>query len=152
YGPHGEQIWVAQTPFGADTTTGMAVDGSGNVYVTGDSGNGNPIESYAFTVKYDSLGHMLWNDSISAPRGEPSFGNSGIALDPTGNVLVAGAGRVIDDEAAGTSTLVQAYLVKYSPAGAQIWRNDFVATNAVAENVSTIKVDGAGNSYVAATA
>ena len=80
-----------------DVGDGIAVDGSGNVYVTGDSGetwNGpagqNPLNAYnggIFILKLDSSGAYQWHTfygSYSSDRG------SGIAADGSGNVYVTG--------------------------------------------------------------
>ena len=66
----------------------VAVDGSGNVFVTGSSiGIGSGID-YA-TIKYSSAGVQLWTNRYSA-LGKFDDLPVAIAVDSSGNVLVTG--------------------------------------------------------------
>ena len=72
---------------------GIAVDSSGNVYVTGSSYSwGNPVRAYtsnydAFVAKLDSSGALQWNTFLGGTG--PDFGY-GIAVDSSGNIYVTG--------------------------------------------------------------
>ena len=78
---------------------GIAVDGSGNVYVTGDSDatwNGpagqNPLHAYSgsydiFVLKLDSSGAYQWHTFYGSSSWDYGFG---IAVDGSGNVYVTG--------------------------------------------------------------
>lgn len=67
-------VWVYDT--GADTY-GIAVDGSGNVYVAGDRSGNKSV------WKLDSSGNLVW-DYDTGDRA------AGIAVDSSGNVYIAG--------------------------------------------------------------
>src|SRR5207245_295507 len=58
YDSNGNQLWVARynSGNGGDSATAIAVDGAGNVYVTGWSSGGSTLIDYA-TIKYDSNGN-----------------------------------------------------------------------------------------------
>ena len=74
--------------------TASAMDSNGNVYVTGWRTLGTGTSAYpvdAVTIKYDRVGNVLWTHSYPA---DPSVTDDtepwGIAVDPEGNVYVAG--------------------------------------------------------------
>jgi len=71
-----------------DRAQDIAVDGSGNVYVTGQSKGSGTGYDYA-TIKYNTTGKLLWAKRYNGP------GNScdwpwAIAVDGSGNVYVTG--------------------------------------------------------------
>ena len=72
----------------------IAVDSSGNTYVTGSSPSswGSPVRAYtaesdAFVAKLDSSGNLIWNTFLG---GSGSDGGNGVTVDRSGNVYVAG--------------------------------------------------------------
>jgi hypothetical protein len=83
---------------GYDLGHGVAVDGSGNVYVTGQSGAtwGSPLHSHSggwynlFVLKLDTNGAYNWHTFYgSSDSNALDYGNS-ISLDGNGNIYVAG--------------------------------------------------------------
>ena len=72
---------------GEDNAAAIAVDGSGNVFVTGSSSNG-ANEDIA-TIAYSSAGVQLWARRYNGP-GNVNDGASAIAVDHSGNVFVTG--------------------------------------------------------------
>jgi len=62
-----------------DETYAIAVDGSGNVYVTGYSEGENTYADYA-TVKYDSDGNQLWVARYDGPASGDDYANA-LAVD-----------------------------------------------------------------------
>lgn len=104
----------------------LAVDRSGNVFVTGSSGATNGYFDY-LTVAYSSAGVLLWTNRYYRPPTGSDYVRGGVAVDPNGNVLVAG----------DTTTLA------YSGAGALLW------TNLNPDIAMAIAVDRNGNVVVA---
>jgi uncharacterized delta-60 repeat protein len=87
----GQQLWVARydANSGDDAGRAIAVDGSGNVYVTGESVAVQPFSDYA-TVKYDSAGREQWTARYHGP-GHYHDWSTAIAIDALDNVYVTGS-------------------------------------------------------------
>ena len=137
YNATGQREWVARYagPGNAsDQAYAMAVDTSGNIYVTGGAGGSG---GYG-TVKYDSAGQQQWVAHYNHP------GNaSAIALDSSGNVYVTGATR-------GFGTYYDYATVKYNSTGQEQWvaRYNGPGPGYSPDQATAIAVDALGNVYV----
>jgi uncharacterized delta-60 repeat protein len=147
YDTNGNQLWVARyngPESNSDRATALAVDNSGNVYVTGHSDNGYPdyVNDYA-TVKYDTNGNQLWVARYNGPANADDFPYA-LAVDSSGNVYVTGTSL-------GTSYpgSFDYATVKYDTNGNQLWvaRYNGPAVNQQ-DNAYDLKVDLSGNVYV----
>src|SRR6266536_958926 len=90
YDSAGQELWVARyngPGNGEDDAVAVATDGSGNVYVTGQSTGLGTGFDYA-TIKYDSAGQEQWVARHSASA--LSDLARAIAVDSSGNVYVTG--------------------------------------------------------------
>ena len=141
YNAAGVQQWEARyngPGNGDDDAFSIAVDNSGNVYVTGRSEGTETGFDYA-TIKYNSAGVIQWVARYNGPGNGFDFAKS-IAVDAEGNVYVTG-------ESVGAETSSDYATIKYNADGIEQWvarydgpgRND--AANALA-------LDAAGNVYV----
>jgi hypothetical protein len=108
YDKNGKQLWVARyNGFGgSDEAYAIAIDHSGNVYVTGNSKGNRDVQPYFksldyATVKYDPNGKELW-----VKRWEGTGGATNIFLDSKENIYVVGYGGII----------------KYKDDGSKIWQ------------------------------
>jgi hypothetical protein len=91
YDTKGNQKWVKRyngPGYGDDSATAIAVDGQGNVYVTGSSTGSGTGYDYA-TIKYDTNGNQKWVKRYNGPGNGADFANA-IAVDGQGNVYVTG--------------------------------------------------------------
>jgi Bacterial Ig domain/Beta-propeller repeat len=122
-----ELYWVKSPGTGNGQGFGIAVDASGNSYVTGVIATpGNDV----FLAKYDSVGTLVWATSAGGAGNDQGFG---IAVDGSGNSYVTGvdSGNI--------------FVAKFDSTGTLVWW----ATNAGAGvGGFGIAVDGVGNSYV----
>ncbi len=112
----------------------MAVDASGNVYVTGESGcTDPPLPSEWATIKYSSVGVPLWTNYCGDPVGGGDA--RAIAVDAQGNVAVTG----IEDWDIAT--------ILYSSAGIPLWTNRYRPPISPSEPAA-MAVDANGNVFV----
>ncbi len=95
YDPTGTQLWVSRYNGGSpgqNVPSALALDPTGNVYVTGGSelvpGNLSSFD-YA-TVKYDQTGLQLWTIRYNGPANDYDSAKA-IGLDADGNVYVTGS-------------------------------------------------------------
>jgi hypothetical protein len=120
---------------GVDYGYNVATDLSGNVYLTGVTGNAAGIASGgfqntlggltdAFLVKFDAAGNRLWATYYGGTESDQGFS---IVTDVSGNVYLAGAAASLSGIAsAGFQNTFgggsnDAFLVKFDSAGARIW-------------------------------
>jgi hypothetical protein len=143
YYPNGDTAWVRRyngPGNSGDGARAIAVDGSGNVYVTGQSGGNGTAYDYA-TIKYDTWGNELWVRRYTGP-GNYSDKAYAIAVDNSGNVCVTGLG--VGGEHYGELDCVT---IKYDPAGNELWVRQYTGSWYSAYGVA-IALDDADNVYV----
>jgi hypothetical protein len=142
YNSAGQQQWVAQYtgPGNDDRAKAIAVDGSGNVYVTGESAG--LISGFDYTtVKYNSAGQEQWVARYNGPD-NGSDSPAGIAVDASGSVYVTGESRNLN----GFSDYAT---VKYSLEGQKVWVARYFSRPGNYTDVArAIAVDSLGNAYV----
>ena len=166
YDTSGNVLWArsAGGP-GFDIANAVAVDGSGNVYITGQfdgtnfnlSGTtltnlGPSGTSDMFLAKYNSAGALQWVKQAGGNDSEVAF----LAADGPGNTYLAGyfVSGVLNFVGAGTSLTNSSldgsesfFVAKYNSAGALQWAHSAVGDSY--DDGRGIAVDAAGNSYVA---
>ncbi|MFH1246090.1 MAG: FlgD immunoglobulin-like domain containing protein, partial [Candidatus Omnitrophota bacterium] len=84
YDSNGNEVWTETGE--VESGQGIAVDGSGNVYVTG--GDVNTWGGDIWTRKYDSNGKEVWTKTCYLYEGHIS--GQGVAVDSSWNVYVVG--------------------------------------------------------------
>ena len=159
-GPDGNLIW--STYLGGildDWATGLAVDASGNVWVTGYTrspdfplvnaiqtvyNNGATDEYDAFVAKISADGSTLLYSTFLGS--DTDNGGNGIALDPAGNAYVAITGTTTRFPGAETLAPGQSGILvtKLDPQGALLWTSFHASGSA-----SGIALDAPGSIYVA---
>ncbi len=127
---------------GNDKAVAVAVDGNGNVIVTGISEDiliDGVSDSVYYTAKYAAInGALLWEQRHH--RGAPSA----LALDADGNVIVTGS-----DAGSNSFLFDNYYTAKYAAAdGTLLWERSYNGPANFTDNAVAVAVDGAGNVVV----
>jgi hypothetical protein len=140
---------------GDDAGNGIAVDGSGNVYVIGVSSadwgisenriNGHSGGDDIFVIKLNSNGERLWHTFLGSVNDD---GGVAIAVDSGGNTYITGSSTATW----GTSPVhaftgyVDAVVAKLNSSGVLQW-NSFYGSGS-SDGGNGIALDGSGNIYV----
>ncbi len=154
---NGEVQWAKSAGSrGNETTLDIAVDGSGNAYITGyttglattfGSITLNPIGDYdTFIAKYSTNGEVQW---AKIAGGTGADQGQGIAVDESGNLYVTG--NFSGTFTFGTTTLtsngdLDIYVAKYNNAGDVQWVKS--AGGSGTDRGQDIVVDGSSKAYV----
>ena len=142
YYPDGDTAWVRRYNGPGndwDESAAIAVDGSGNVYVTGES-QGSGTDWDCATIKYYPNGDTAWIRRYDGPSHLKDYGRA-LVLDPAGNVYVTGWSY---DYASDFDYLI----IKYDSLGNEVWVEKYDGPANDYDNAHDIAVDGDGNIYV----
>ncbi len=140
-----------------DEANGIAIDGNGNVYVTGSSDTswGSPLHNHSvggsnmdiMVLKLDSSGALLWNTFYGSANTDEG---KGIAVDGSGNVYVTGQSNTSwNDPSAPKHPHTSGFdivVLKLDSSGVYQWHTFYGSTST--DYGYGIAVDGSGNSYV----
>ncbi len=138
----GFQAWVQRyngPANGADKATAIAVDGSNNVIVTGESIDSAYYVDYV-TIKYSSAGVPLWTNRYDGPANGYDRA-SAVAVDSNNDVIVTGASD-------GGESSADYATIKYSSAGVPLWTNHYNGPANTADQPSAVAVDGSNDVIV----
>jgi hypothetical protein len=123
----------------SDAAQALAIDGSGNVYVTGQSYGSGTGYDYA-TIKYLPSGDTAWVRRYNGPGNGEDMGND-IAVDNSGNVYVTGGSD-------GSGTGSDYATIKYLSNGDTAWVRRYNGPGNGNDQAIAIAVDTSGNVYV----
>lgn len=162
---NGAYVW-GQAIGGAssDVANGVAVDASGNVYVTGSFSGAVDFDPGAgvttltsnggldiFILKLDASGNFVWANAIGGTGADEGLS---IAVDGSGNVYTAGYFNATADfdPGAGTTNLTSAggtdaFEVKLNTSGNYQWVKQIGSTGV--DQINSVVVDASGRSYIA---
>ncbi len=150
YNSAGTKQWTRQLGTSTlDVGNGVAVDLSGNIYVTGETyggldGNINAGGNDMFLVKYNSAGTKQWTQQLGSSLGNVSDVGIGVAVDTSGNIYVTGAtnGSLDGNINAGGNDM---FLVKYDATGTKQWTRQL--GTALDDVGGRVAIDLSGNIY-----
>ncbi len=132
-GPAGDQ----------DQQPRLALDGSGNAYITGASAGADSGYDFS-TIKYDSLGRQLWERRFNSDANSMDMPRD-IAVDPQGNVIVTGySWRNLHGDGGTESDFAT---LKYDPDGNLLWQRYYDGMGR-GDYVERMELDGEGNIYL----
>jgi hypothetical protein len=138
-----------------DGASGVAVDGAGNIYVTGSTAGdldgtnvGDPLfgSTDFFLAKFDPSGNLLFTRQLGTV---PADEAAGVAVDGAGNVYVAGStagdldGVGFGDPLFGGTDF---FLAKFDASGSFLGTRQLGTT--ATDKANGVSVDGVGNVYV----
>lgn len=111
----------------------VALDNSGNIYVTGrsEAGSGN---ANCVTIKYSPAGDSLW-----VKRYDYGY-CSKLLVDNSSNVYVVGR--------KGDASFSDYLVIKYSSAGTELWSNTYTSPGGYPDEATAVCVDSSGNVYI----
>lgn len=135
-------LWVKRyngTGNSTDQGYGIAVDNSGNVYVTGPSKGIGSGDDY-ITIKYNSLGTLLWEQRYNGTANGDDYSQD-IVFDNLGNVYVTGS-------SAGVGSSNDCVTIKYNSSGTTQWLQRYNGAANSNDNGGFLRVDNNGNVYV----
>ncbi len=147
---------------GHDEGLGLAVDGSGNVLVTGETSSPNfPVANAfqsafggyynAFVTKLSTSGSLVWSSYLGGTGSGESDAGYGIVVDGSSNVVVTGGTYstnfpTVHAFQATPGGGLDAFVTKVSASGSLVWSSYLGGSND--DNGFGIAVDGSGNVVV----
>jgi hypothetical protein len=143
YNASGDTLWVRRwngPQRGRDSACALALDDSGNVYVTGTTFYGSSSADYA-TIKYNASGDSQWVQFYDGPQDDKDVAHA-LALDDSGNVYVTGESRI-------SAVYGDFATVKYSPNGDTLWSRRWNGPTGGNDVAQAMALDDAGSVYVA---
>lgn len=146
YDPSGTEQWASRyhPGTGSDVARALAVDLSGNVYVTGSSNltNSDFGDDFA-TLKYSAAGVLQWEARYDGPDSDIDQAHA-VALDAASNVYVTG----MSDQVGPTFTHPDYATVKYNNSGTQLWAVRYDGLGGSTDIAADIAVDATGAVYI----
>jgi hypothetical protein len=135
---------------GLDT---VIVDAAGNVLIAGQSNSadfGGGAKTGFYIAKFDSTGVYAWSNAFPATT---SYGGPWLAVDASGDVILAGTFNATVDLGGGTLTSAggfDAFVAKFDPSGTYQWAHQYGQTGGggVGASISGVAVDSCANIFV----
>jgi hypothetical protein len=150
YNSNGEKQWGGAKQLGTtneDYAYGVALDSSGNIYVTGWTyggldGNSNSGGCDLFLIKYNPGGIKQWTKQLGTASDDCACG---VAVDNLNNIYVAGD---TNDDLDGNINAGgwDIFLVKYNSDGEKQWTKQL--GTASDDHANGVALDSSGNIYV----
>jgi hypothetical protein len=142
----GNEVWATQLGTSShDESDSIAVDASGNVYITGmtfgDLGGPRIGERDAFLSKFDSGGNELWTTQIGTSEWEQGWS---VAVDASSNAYITGWTK--GDLGGPNARSADAFLGKFDTDGNEVWMTQIGTI--LWDAGHSVAVDASGNAYI----
>ncbi len=131
YDASGNLLWVKNTGGAYNAKVfDMAVDPSGNSYITGyfdtptiafdaiTLTNTDPHTQDIYIVKYDPSGNVIWAKNQGGTLSDEAFS---IVIDAAGNSFISGCTNALLGPVIGTPYACKGFVSKYDPSGNPLW-------------------------------
>jgi hypothetical protein len=148
FNSNGEKLWTKT--WGTeknDDLSDMAVDGEGNIYITGNtegSVTGYPNSGYNdfFVAKFDSDGSLLWERMWGTTGCDNSYA---LTVDNTENIYIVGdTDGALDGNF--NEGFVDAFLIKINSSGQKQWTRQWGTD--IHDSASSVDIDSNGDVFV----
>jgi len=142
YDSLGNELWVARyngPASGSDWVGAIAIDGRGDIYITGNSDGVGTDKDY-ITIKYDSLGNELWVARYDGPASGRDHARR-LATDASGNVYITGYSE-------GVGTHEDYATIKYDSLGNELWVARYDGPTSGEDDAHALDVDADGSVYI----
>ncbi len=139
FNPNGALLW--QKTWGgskSDTGQGVAVEASGNIYVTGSTSNFGAGFDDLFLLKFNSTGSLLWQKAWGGSNFNEGYH---VAVDSSGNAYVVGS--------SWGSSFTDAVILKFNSAGNLVWQRTWRGNSANSRFAGAL--DASGDIFLAGT-
>lgn len=138
-----QKVW--QNQIDGKRPSQIAVDNSGNVIVAGTIDYGVSSQSLTdmYVAKISATGDSLWVRSINGTIPNAQDDALCVGVDNTGNIFVGG---YIQDS--GDWWKLDYLLVKFDPAGNELWRRVYKGSDNHLDKIQSLIVDQTGDVYV----
>ncbi|MBD2102024.1 SBBP repeat-containing protein [Leptolyngbya sp. FACHB-261] len=148
YNSDGSQVWEKNLNIaGIELATGLAVDSSGNVYLSGVTASlGTPGLADAFVAKYNSSGDLSWSRQLNLNNADAAYG---VAVNSTtGDVYITGISNATINLSSSTPSFSggDAFIAKYNSGGTFQWSQTLAS--AASDYARGIAVDSSGGIYI----
>lgn len=145
YNLNGDSQWVKiyHHPLSqSNKSKKLAVDNSGNIYITGFTGNSH---TDYLTIKYNSQGSLLWTATYTGIVSNSIDESRGISVSPDGNAYVTGG------SSGNPSNLgiLDIATIKYNANGVQQWITRYNGPVNKNDEPANLVIDSQENVYVA---
>lgn len=151
--PRGKILWFRKYRAAADETNpsaqGIAVDKSGNAYVTGFIQTLRNDTDY-LTIKLDPKGRQLWSRRYNGPSNDVDRARA-VAVDPQGHIIVAGDSDKGTGITPGRLAGLDIALVKYDSRGRELWICRYNSPTDGEDRPMAMAIDRTGASIVVGT-
>lgn len=142
YDSTGQLRWAARydgPSRGYDYGYTLAVDGAGNVYVTGQSSDPGGPDDFV-TLKYDPEGQLVWGSRYDGPTSGYDYAYA-LAVDSDGSVYVTG-------QSDGSGAGADAVTLKYDSEGELLWEARYDGPSSGYDYAYALALDNDGNVVV----
>lgn len=135
YNGLGEQQWIRifnDTLNMENYASDIAVDSSGNIFVSGYSGIWN-VDYYSILIKYNINGDTKWTRKYFSPG--MTYRALDVTTDKDGNIYITG------------EAYMQSFTIKYNTDGDTLWTRTHIEPGYLGSRTFSIAVDSSGNVY-----
>ncbi len=125
-------------------TSFSKVNESGELYVFGLQSKSGPTEAYLTIAKYSTAGTLDWSMDIPGydSTSYQNMGPNDMTIDTNGNVIILGSAKYVSESSQ------HGLILKISPAGNVIWRNDFATASSNNMLMKDLELDSYGTLWV----